>query len=98
MNIKKNVVTVGIIALFLSCTTNPFTGNKTLALVSNSSLFPTAFAQYDQFLTENNVITGTSDSDMIQRVGQRIAVAAERWLNANGHQGYLDDISGNIIL
>jgi predicted Zn-dependent protease len=91
MNIKKNVVTVGIIALFLSCTTNPFTGNKTLALVSNSSLFPTAFAQYDQFLTENNVITGTSDSEMIKRVGQRIAVAAERWLNANGHQGYLDD-------
>jgi predicted Zn-dependent protease len=91
MNIKKNVVTVGIIALFLSCTTNPFTGNKTLALVSNSQLFPTAFAQYDQFLTENNVITGTADSEMIKRVGQRIAVAAERWLNANGHQGYLDD-------
>ncbi|MFT5848283.1 M48 family metallopeptidase [Psychroserpens sp.] len=91
MNIKKNIVTVGIIALFLSCSTNPFTGNKTLALVPNSQLFPTAFAQYDQFLTANNVITGTPDSDMIKRVGQRIAVAAERWLNANGHQGYLDD-------
>ncbi|MFT4803505.1 MAG: putative Zn-dependent protease [Psychroserpens sp.] len=91
MNIKKNIVTLGMIVLFLSCATNPFTGNKTLALVPNSQLFPTAFAQYDQFLTENNVITGTSDSEMIKRVGQRIAVAAERWLNANGHQGYLDD-------
>ncbi|MEM5566208.1 M48 family metallopeptidase [Psychroserpens sp. AS72] len=91
MKIKNNIVAVGIIALFLSCTTNPFTGNKTLALVPNSQLFPTAFAQYDQFLTENNVITGTSDAEMIKRVGQRIAVAAERWLNANGHQGYLDD-------
>ncbi|MCK8479916.1 M48 family metallopeptidase [Psychroserpens algicola] len=91
MRIKNKIVAAGVIALFLSCTTNPFTGNKTLALVPNSQLFPTAFAQYDQFLTENNVITGTSDADMIQRVGQRIAVAAERWLNANGHQGYLDD-------
>ncbi|MFD2914380.1 M48 family metallopeptidase [Psychroserpens luteus] len=91
MNIKNKIVAVGIIALFLSCTTNPFTGNKTLALVSNSELFPTAFAQYDEFLTENKVITGTSDAEMIKRVGQRIAVAAERWLNANGHQGYLDD-------
>ena len=91
MNIKKNVVAVGILALFLSCTTNPFTNKKTLALVPNSQLFPTAFAQYDQFLTANNVITGTADAAMIQRVGQRIAVAAERWLNANGHQGYLDD-------
>jgi predicted Zn-dependent protease len=91
MNIKKNVVAVGILALFLSCTTNPFTNKKTLALVPNSQLFPTAFAQYDQFLTANNVITGTADAAMIQRVGQRIAVAAERWLNANDHQGYLDD-------
>lgn len=91
MSKKNNIVTLGIIALFLSCTTNPFTGNKTLALVPNSQLFPTAFAQYDQFLTENNVITGTADAEMIKRVGQRIAVAAERWLNANGHQGYLED-------
>jgi predicted Zn-dependent protease len=91
MNIKKNVVAVGILALFLSCTTKPFTNKKTLALVPNSQLFPTAFAQYDQFLTANNVITGTADAAMIQRVGQRIAVAAERWLNANDHQGYLDD-------
>lgn len=62
-----------------------------MALVPNSQLFPTAFAQYDQFLNENNVITGTKDSEMIKRVGQRIAVAAERYLNANGHQGYLKD-------
>ena len=62
-----------------------------MALVPNSQLFPTAFAQYDQFLNENKVVTGTSDSEMIQRVGQRIAVAAERWMNANGHQGYLKD-------
>ncbi|WP_298759965.1 M48 family metallopeptidase [uncultured Psychroserpens sp.] len=91
MRIKNNIVLIGTIVLFLSCTTNPFTGKKTLALVPNSQLFPTAFAQYNQFLTENNVITGTADSEMIKRVGQRIAVAAERWLNANGHQGYLDD-------
>jgi len=91
MSIKNNIVAAGVITLFLSCTTNPFTGNKTLALVPNSQLFPTAFAQYDQFLTENNVVTGTADSEMITRVGQRIAVAAERWLNANGHQDYLDD-------
>ncbi|MGS2726375.1 M48 family metallopeptidase [Psychroserpens sp. BH13MA-6] len=91
MRIKNKLVAIGTIALFLSCATNPFTGKKTLALVPNSQLFPTAFAQYDQFLTENNVVTGTSDAEMIKRVGQRIAVAAERWLNANGHQGYLED-------
>lgn len=91
MKFKNTIVASGTLVMFLSCATNPFTGNKTLAFVSNDSLFPSAFAQYDQFLTENKVLTGTSDSEMIKRVGQRIAVAAERWLNANGHQGYLDD-------
>jgi predicted Zn-dependent protease len=91
MRLKKIFLVVGIIAVIVSCATNPFTGKKTMALVSNDQLFPAAFAQYSQVLTENKVITGTSDSDMITRVGQRIAVAAERWLNANGYQGYLED-------
>ncbi|GAL71051.1 M48 family metallopeptidase [Jejuia pallidilutea] len=85
------ILTLGLSVFLLACSTNPFTGKKTMALVPNSQLFPTAFAQYDQFLNENNVITGTKDSEMIKRVGQRIAVAAERYLNANGHQGYLKD-------
>lgn len=91
MKIKNILLMVGVAALIGSCATNPFTGKKTMALVPNSQLFPSAFAQYDQFLTENNVITGTKDAQMITRVGQRIAVAAERWLNANGHAGYLND-------
>jgi len=91
MNLKNSIIAFGSVAMFLSCATNPFTGNKTMAFVSNDSLFPSAFAQYDQFLTENKVVTGTKDAEMIKRVGQRIAVAAERWLNANGHEGYLKD-------
>jgi len=91
MKLKNNIITLLIVTLFLACTVNPFTGKKTMALVPNSQLFPTAFAQYDQFLTENKVVKGTSQAEMITRVGQRIAVAAERWLNANGHEGYLKD-------
>ncbi|WP_452224703.1 M48 family metallopeptidase [Lacinutrix chionoecetis] len=91
MKLKSSITVVVTLLLFLSCSTNPFTGKNTLALVPNSQLFPTAFAQYNQFLNENNVVTGTTEAQMITRVGQRIAVAAERWLNANGHQGYLND-------
>lgn len=91
MKIKNTLLMFGAAALIASCATNPFTGKKTMALVPNSQLFPSAFSQYSQFLTSNKVITGTKDSEMITRVGQRIAVAAERWLNANGHQGYLND-------
>ena len=91
MKLKNIYVALFTVVLFLACTTNPFTGKQTMALIPNSQLFPTAFAQYNQFLGENKVVTGTTESQMITRVGQRIAVAAERWLNANGYQGYLKD-------
>ncbi len=74
-----------------SCKTNPFTGKSTLNFYPNSQIFPMAFAQYDQFLGENKIVTGTADAKMIESVGQRIASAAERWLSANGHPGYLKD-------
>ena len=91
MNLKRTMVSIGAIAVFLSCATNPFTGNKTLALVPNSQIFPTSFAQYDQFLSENKVIKNTANAEMVTRVGQRIAGAAEQWLDANGYKGYLKD-------
>ncbi|WP_281540699.1 M48 family metallopeptidase [Maribacter aestuarii] len=74
-----------------ACKTNPFTGQRTLNFYPNSQVFPMAFAQYDQFLQENKVITGTKESHMITKVGQRISSAAERWLSANGYPGYLSD-------
>lgn len=91
MNLKKSIAILGLLLVFISCATNPFTGKKTMAFVSNAQLFPSSFAQYNQVLSENKVVTGTKDAEMITRVGQRIAVAAERWLNANGNQGYLKD-------
>lgn len=91
MKYKRIVVIICLITLYLSCATNPFTGNKTLALVPNSELFPTSFAQYNQFLSENKVVKSTANAEMITRVGQRIAAASERWLDANGYKGYLKD-------
>lgn len=91
MKLNKVILSLVIVAFASSCATNPFTNKKTMAFVGNDQLFPTAFAQYNQVLTESKVITGTKDAEMITRVGQRIAVAAERWLDANGHQGYLND-------
>jgi predicted Zn-dependent protease len=91
MKLKKLVLSFGVVAMIVSCATNPFTGKKTMAFVGNDQLFPAAFAQYNQVLTESKVLKDTKDAQMITRVGQRIAVAAERYLNANGYQGYLED-------
>lgn len=80
-----------VFLLAVACKTNPFTGEKTLNFYPNSQVFPMAFAQYDEFLGENNVVEGTSEARMITEVGQRIASASERWLTANGYPGYLKD-------
>ncbi|NDV44904.1 M48 family metallopeptidase [Flagellimonas sediminis] len=88
---KRLVLSIAIFLAVASCKTNPFTGKSTLNFYSNSQMFPMAFAQYDQFLNENKVVKGTTDAQMITRVGQRIASAAERWLDANGYPGYLKD-------
>jgi predicted Zn-dependent protease len=90
---KKRVLIFSSIVLLLvvACAKNPFTGKSTLALVSNSEILPSAFQQYSQFLSENKVISGTADAKKVENVGTKIKVAAEKWLNANGHSGYLDD-------
>ena len=93
MKLKHIIIAFTVVFLYTACATNPFTGKKTLALpgTGNNTLFPTSFAQYNQVKSESKILTGTKDAEMIARVGQRIAVAAERWLDANGYQGYLKD-------
>ncbi len=90
-NIMKAILAIFIFLVVDACKTNPFTGQQTLNFYPNSQIFPTAFAQYDEFLKENKVVKGTADAKMITKVGQRIAAAAERWFNANGYPGYLND-------
>ncbi|NEV93076.1 M48 family metallopeptidase [Psychroflexus sp. YR1-1] len=77
--------------IILSCGTNPFTGKSTLALVPNSQILPMSFEQYNKVLEEKEVVKEGEEAQMIQRVGFKIANAAERWLNENGYSNYTDD-------
>jgi predicted Zn-dependent protease len=90
MRRRSIALSAGVFMLVAACSTNPFTGKKNLNFVSNSEIFPTSFAQYNQFLKENKVVTGTSQAAMVTSVGQKIKAAAEKYLNANGYKGYLD--------
>lgn len=80
----------GLAMVLLACSTNPFTGEKNLNFVSNSSIFPTSFAQYDQFLKENKVVKGTPEANKVVTVGQKIKAAAEKYLNSIGQKDYLN--------
>ena len=61
-----------------------------MAFVSNDELFAMSFQQYGEFLNESNVISGTADAFMVERVGHRIREAAEIWLQARDQSHFLD--------
>jgi len=88
---KKSIITLSA-ALFLTtaCSTNPFTGKSNLNFVSNSEIFPQAFAQYKDFLKQNKVITGTSQANMVKSVGAKIRAAAEKYLASVGKSDMLN--------
>jgi len=90
---KKRFILIGICTLgfVFSCGTNPVTGKKTLNFVSNNELFPASFKQYDDFLKENKVITGTADAKRVESVGIEIKNAAEKYLTYLGQKDYLKD-------
>lgn len=91
MNFKLKFIAFTILVLVVSCAKNPFTGKSTMALVPNSEIFPSAFQQYNQFLSENKVIKGTTDAKRIETIGTKIKTASERWLAAHDQADYLKD-------
>lgn len=91
MNKKNLYLSIGALLLIAACATNPLTGRKSLALISNTELFPQAFAQYSEVLKDNKVETNTKDAKMIENVGQRIKFAAEKYYSGIGKGSELKD-------
>ena len=64
----KIIIGLAVVTIVASCAKNPFTGKKTMALVPDSQIFPSAFAQYGQFLSENKVTVS------VKLLGERIII------------------------
>jgi len=127
------------VAALLTCETDPLTGKKTLALVSDKELFTASFTQYTDFLNENIVIDDTftvknlnirldeakkqnypddktkeatikklqdaiaiasskeklaevkKHAEMVNRLGDKISAAAQKWYVKIGKSKYLND-------
>ncbi|WP_258102545.1 M48 family metallopeptidase [Marinoscillum sp. MHG1-6] len=72
------------------CAAVPMTGRSQLSLVDNDEIFPMSFKQYEQVKSENKVIKGTTESQMIEEVGVRMQVAVEKYFENEGKSEYLD--------
>ena len=82
----RKILTLFIAASsIVACSTNQITGRNQLRLVSEQELQSMASQQYQQFMSENRVVSsGDRDAEMVRRVGNRIASAVTQYFNSKG--------------
>jgi len=74
----------------LDCSRVPITGRRQLNLLPDSEVMALASQQYSEFLTQNQVIAGTSEDQMVQQVGSNIARAVEKYFAQQGKKDVLE--------
>lgn len=81
---KKTIILVLTVFLFVECSTVPITGRSRVNFVSDAQVLPSSFAQYSSFLEENKLSTNRVMSNQIKEVGKNISAAVDRFMRANG--------------
>ena len=86
--IKKVFASILIMASVISCSTNPISGRSQLKLVPEQELQTMASTQYRDFLSQNRVVSSSSnrDAEMVVRIGRRITNAVQSYLKTNGQE------------
>lgn len=89
---KRMAYFLALLTLVSACATVPLTGRRQLSLVDEAAIQKEAVLAYQQFLGDpgTRVIRNSSDAQLVQRVGQRIASAVTKFLNDNGYAGQYD--------
>lgn len=74
----------------VGCATVPITERKQLALVSDSALMAQSAEEYQKFLKQSPPLTGTANQALVQKVGKKIAAAAEKYFKDQEKSQVLD--------
>ncbi len=87
----KKLMILGIatsLVVISSCSTVPLTGRSRLSLIDDSQLQQQAAIGYQQLLSDPStkvVSTNSAQTQMVKRVGSRIAAAVTQYMNQNGY-------------
>jgi len=81
------ISTLAISALLFSCSQVPLTGRNQLSLIDDAALQQEAAKAYNQFLSDpsTKVISSGTDAQRVKAVGNKLAVAINRYMQANGY-------------
>jgi predicted Zn-dependent protease len=82
-----------VTTLLIACSKNPITGRNQLALLNESELQSMAAQEYQQFLSQNKVVSPSAsrDAEMVRRVGNRLVSAINQYY---AQQGLTNELSG----
>lgn len=81
------------IYLLAACNTVPITGRRQLNLLPGSQMRAMATDQYQQFISNAQVIKNTENAQMLKTVGARIAGAVEAYLIEQGDEELIEDFN-----
>ncbi|HMR19062.1 MAG TPA: M48 family peptidase, partial [Sphingobacterium sp.] len=82
----KYMSVILVSAVLTGCATSAITGRRYLKLVDSQAINEQASLAYKEFLSDasTKVITGTANATAVKRVGNNIAAATMRYLEAKG--------------
>lgn len=81
----KKITLFVLFSVFLSsCSTVLLTGRKQLSLVNDSEVLTSSFQSYKQFIDSVPASKDKVSTALVKKVGKKISVAVEAYLNANG--------------
>ena len=96
-SIKVLFLSLLSVFVLISCSTAPITGRQQLKFVDDKKLAEESAATYKEFIAQlqanNLLVNNTTDGARVRNVGQRLAVAVEKYLKENGQAdkvNYLD--------
>lgn len=73
------------------CNQVPLTGRSQMAFIPESTLMEMSLTSYGDFLKSNKLSSNSSQTEMVKRVGNRIAYAVEKYLTENGFANRVND-------
>ena len=90
---QRRIIFLLVIILFclIGCAQVPLSDRKSLRLLPSSQMLALSFQQYDKVLKESKISRDQKKVQMVNRVGKRIASAAEAFLKDSGLEREMDN-------
>jgi len=79
------------VLVVLSCSTVPVTDRRQLALIPSEQIMNMSVSSYRDFMESHEVIRGTKEARMVNRVGSRIRRAVEQYFQRQGGADPLEE-------